>query len=99
MRYVIDGNGWWVDRDNRGDTPMFFGPGTMIDDSLPQWAALVGIGPPMDAAPLDYPTYYYMISYGVVGLGYSYTQVSTRFLVGGLFTLDQSRLGGSDVLG
>lgn len=100
MRYIIGGQGWWVDRDKRGDTPTFLAPGTLVDDSTPQYAALAGIGPPIDAAPLDFSTYYYMISFGgVVGLGYNYTQVSTRFLQGNLFTLDHSRLGGADVLG
>ena len=43
MKYVIDGVGWWVDHDLGGDTPRFFPPGTVIDDTLPQYAALAGI--------------------------------------------------------
>lgn len=100
-QYIVGGLGWWVDHDSRGDTPMFFPPGTFIDDSTPEWAPLAKLGPPMDACPTTWATYWYMTSQmGVVGLGYDYTQVSTRFLPpGGPFILDQSQLGGPDVLG
>jgi hypothetical protein len=55
--------------------------GTTIDDTLSPWQWLAEIGPPMDAAPLNYSSWCYMISLGVVGMGYPVDQVSTRFLV------------------
>jgi hypothetical protein len=98
MKYLVGGIGW---APNHPTNPAlhFLPAGTLIDDSLPQWSALVGKGPPIDAAPMDWETYFYMISWYVEGLGYPYTQVSTRFLTNEAFVLDESRLGGPDVLG
>jgi hypothetical protein len=103
-RYIVGGQGMFVDSCSSSDpgprTATLYPAGTIIDDSLPAWAFLAKRGPPIDAAPLDWPTYEYMISLYVVGLGFPYWRVSTRFLTtGGPFVLDQSQLGGVDVLG
>jgi hypothetical protein len=101
--YLVGGLGLWVDSCSSTDpgprTAQFFPAGTEVDDSLPRWSFLQKRGPPIDAAPLDWPTYEYMTSMYVIGLGYPYWAINTRFLVTEPFILDQSRLGGPDVLG
>jgi hypothetical protein len=103
MHYFIGGQGLFVDSCTSSDpgprVARFYPPGTEIDDSLPQWSFLQKRGPPIDAAPLDWPTYEYMTSIYVIGLGFPYWAINTRFLVTQPFILDQSRLDGPDVLG
>jgi hypothetical protein len=101
MNYVVGGNGWWVDLRSPDIISRFYPSGTIIDDTLPEFAYLVSIGPPIDAAPLTWATWFYMVSFEENGLGYDYHLVSTRFLPPvGPFILGESKLGEPDrVLG
>jgi hypothetical protein len=54
--------------------------GTLIDDSLPQFAHLVGFGPPADAVACDQATYTLMVT--STGGGKSYPYWSVRYLLG-----------------
>jgi hypothetical protein len=98
MRYIVGGLGWAPDHPT-DPSKQYFPPGTIIDDSNDPY--LASVGPPIDACPLDWPTYFYMISFEVAGKGYDYHWVSTRFLPSaGPFILGQSKLGEPDrVLG
>jgi hypothetical protein len=73
MRYLVSGQGWEVQHPSL--SRLFLPSGTLVDDNLPQWAYLVGQGPPIDAVALTQQTYDYMVSRGVNGLGYPYWQV------------------------
>jgi hypothetical protein len=74
MKYYVGGVGWEVRHPSL--SRLFLPPSTLIDDSLPQWAYLVGQGPPIDCIPLDQATYNFMTSNGVIGLGFPYWRVA-----------------------
>jgi hypothetical protein len=74
-RYFIGGQGFEA-RAPGNVGRMFYPPGQFIDDSLPQYAHLVGQGPPIDAMPYDQSTYDFMLrSAALGGLGYEYWRV------------------------
>ena len=97
MRYSIGSYGWFA------PDGAWYAPGAVIDDAIV--VSLAGLGPPIDALPLDQITYNYMISYQIVGRGYPPSQVRgapgvVRVGVAlNVFTLGFSMLGGTDVLG
>jgi hypothetical protein len=68
-RFVVGGGGWAVN--NR-----LVAAGTTIDTGNAPNPVI-----PPDATPLDYPTWAYMVSLGVVGMGYDPDLISTAFLV------------------
>jgi hypothetical protein len=74
MKYLVGGLGWEVRSPGIGR--QFLPAGTLIDDSLPQWAFLVGQGPPIDGVAMDQTTYNFMVSNGVIGLGYPHYRVA-----------------------
>jgi hypothetical protein len=64
MRFQLT-TGWFVGQ-------FLIPPGTIIDNSLAQWA-WVGSGIPLDAVALSQDAYDYMCdAHGTIGLGYPY---------------------------
>jgi hypothetical protein len=64
LKYMVSGQGWPVSKPISQILP----PGTIVDTSQPQWAALAGMVP-QDAIALDQQTYDWATSSnGVIGL-------------------------------
>jgi hypothetical protein len=75
MKYFVGPQGWEV-RAPGNIGRRFIEPGTLIDDSLAQWAFVASQGPPIDALPVDQATYDAMLrSPALGGLGYEYFRV------------------------
>jgi hypothetical protein len=73
-RYFVGGNGFEARAPGVGR--VFYPAGTFIDDSLAQFAHLVGQGPPVDAMPYDQISYDFMLrSPAQGGMGYPYYAV------------------------
>jgi hypothetical protein len=60
MKYLIGPGGWEVRTPGAGRR--WFEPGTLIDHGLPQFAYLVGQGPPWDAIAYDQECYDMMVA-------------------------------------
>jgi hypothetical protein len=60
MKYYVGGNGW--ETKSPGIGRRFYPNGTLIDDSLAQFAHLAAQGPPIDAIAADQSTYNAMIA-------------------------------------
>jgi hypothetical protein len=58
----------------------FIEQGTLVDDSLAQWAHCVGQGPPIDAIAANQSTYDFMIAPG--GMGYPVFRVQYHLAAG-----------------
>jgi hypothetical protein len=69
MRYLVGGVGFEVRHPSL--SRLMLPAGTLVDDSLPEWAYMVGQGPPPpDAIALDQATYQAML-----GAGYGYWRI------------------------
>jgi hypothetical protein len=70
LKFMVTGQGWPV-----GNPSRLIPAGTVVDTSLPAWAALAGMAP-IDAIMLDQQTYDWATSSnGVIGLGYDVARV------------------------
>jgi hypothetical protein len=78
MKYFVGGVGW----ETRGPGNVgrrFYPNGVLIDDSLPQFAHLVGQGPPVDAIAANQATYNAMIAPQTQG-GMGYDAFRVQYL-------------------
>jgi hypothetical protein len=73
LKYMISGQGWPIGKPISQELP----PCTVVDTSLPQWAALATVPPPVDAIALTQVTADWMTSTnGQLGLNYDPNRVA-----------------------